>query len=78
MSQIIIMLDVHFKSEEKEAFQHRLKNAHEILTPPGGITINNISLMNTMFDAIEETQVPDTEPVPEKSTQSFLYNGGKM
>ena len=65
---------------EKDTFQLRLKNVCELLTPPGGITIANTNLMNAMFDAVEETQVPDDNVVDagpvEKSTRSFLCNNG--
>ena len=41
--------------EEKDAFQQRLRNVCELLTPPGGITIDNIGLMNARFEAVEKT-----------------------
>ena len=71
-------LDVHFSNlEEKEAFQTRLKNARELLTPSGCLPIDNISLMNALLEAVEKREPSqDTEPA-ETYSRTFLRNSGE-
>ncbi len=42
--------DIYFLDQvEKEAFQQRLKNIRELLTPAGRPPLDNLSLINTLL-----------------------------
>ena len=73
--------DVHFlSSEEREAFQQRLKEVRQRLTPPGSSPIDNCSLMLALFDAVEGDQPqPSQHGAQQQPTRkSFLQNGGEL
>ena len=41
--------DVHFASqEEEEAFQQKLKDVRQLLTPPGSSALDNCTLFNIL------------------------------
>ena len=71
--------DMNFVSlEEKEAFQQRLKNVRQLLTPAGAPSLDNTSLFNALCDAVEAGSCPtpnsgNAGPV----TKSFMSNSGK-
>ena len=73
-------LDVHFTAaEEKEAFIHRLRHVRELYSPEGGPTVDNCTLMTTLFDAAsKEDDVPVLEIGTEPTVRSFLQNSGKF
>ena len=67
--------DVHFASEEeKEAFTTRLKSVRQLLTPEGSRSIDNYSLFNALFAAVEGASQPTSDSGP--STRSFMRNNG--
>ncbi len=69
--------DIHFLDQmEKEAFQQRLKNIRELLTPAGRPPLDNLSLINTLFDSVEGHSI--SHPTPDCSAvKSFMSNSGK-
>ena len=67
--------DVHFTSEEeKDTFTTRLKSICQLLTPEACRSIENYSLFNALFAAVEGAShlTSDSEP----STRSFMSNKG--
>ncbi len=73
--------DIHFLDQvEKEAFQQRLKNTRELLTPAGRPPLDNLSLINTLFDFVEAGH-SISHPTPVISdcsaVKSFMSNSGK-
>ena len=70
--------DVHFTSEEeKQAFTARLKSVRELLTPAGSRPIDNCSLFNAFFDAVEGASQSTSESSNEQSVKSFMRSNGK-
>ncbi len=69
--------DIHFL--DQVAFQQRLKNIRELLTPAGKPPLDNLSLINTLFDSVEGHSISHPTPVISycSAMKSFMSNSGK-
>ena len=73
--------DVHFvDQEEKKVFVERLKKGREQLSPPGSPSLDNFSVMNTLFSFVEADCGSQPSPAASSATavQSFMRNSGKQ
>ena len=81
--RVRLSFDLHFTCEEqKQAFCNRISVVKTLLTPPGSRVIDNMSMLNALFDMVSshDSLSPSPSPLtnPPPLTQSFLPNSGKV
>ena len=82
--QIRMTINIEFSSvEEKLSFGDRLEGIRTLLTPPVCAKLDNLSLMNAMFDIVEQGTTSLAGPrktidISECVSFSFNEDGGKF